>query len=80
LSQNAAPPEHLSPAGQLSTALKLTETGIPIKPTLAFRHFSLDPKRPGQFLRGFLMPIPGASSWRQFLNRAWLDPQVPFLL
>jgi len=76
LSQNADPEEHLCPPEQLSTPLKLTETGIRIKPTLAFEHFSLEAKRSGLLL----MPVLEASFWRHFLNRAWLDAQPPFLL
>jgi len=76
LSQNATLDEHLSLSKQLSTPLKLTETGIRIKPTLAFEHFSLEAKRSGLLL----MPVLEASFWRHFLNRAWLDAQPPFLL
>ncbi|MCE2784784.1 MAG: hypothetical protein LW699_07870, partial [Pirellula sp.] len=51
MSRNAEPEVPLGPSEQLSTPLKLTETGIRIKPTLAFGHFSLDPMRTGRFAR-----------------------------
>jgi hypothetical protein len=57
LSQNAAPEEPLSSAEQLSTPLKLTETGIRIKPTLAFEDFSLDRIRPGRNARAAPGPV-----------------------
>jgi hypothetical protein len=51
LSQNDAPEELLSPVEQLSTTQKLTETGIWIKPTLAFEDFSFGPILSGRFAR-----------------------------